>query len=65
MKTKQLQNSPVCVTIRAKDGWLICPTCRARLLHTRPETVCRNLPVYCRKCSAELIVNISPQLPEP
>ena len=65
MRNVPLQNSPACVTIRAKDGWLICPTCRARLLRIRPETVCRNLPIYCRRCGTELIVNISPQLPEP
>lgn len=66
MKTKQLQNSPACGIIQVKDGWLICPRCnRKRLLRIRPDTQCRNLPVYCTNCRAESVVNISPKEPEP
>ena len=44
-----------------KDGWVICPVCRRnhRLLRVGPETEARYLPVYCRDCKTELILNIT------
>lgn len=42
-----------------KDGWLMCPVCRkGKILRVTPETEARNLPVFCRRCSQESIVNI-------
>lgn len=62
MKTKQLQNSPACDIIQVKDGWLICPRCgRCNVLRLRPDTLARNLIVYCKRCHAESVVDISPK----
>ncbi len=43
-----------------KDGWLTCPICKRnhRLLRITDETVARVLPVYCRTCHSEVVVNI-------
>ncbi len=44
-----------------RNGWVICPVCRRnhRLLRVEPETEARDLPVYCRDCKTELILNIA------
>lgn len=43
-----------------KNGWVTCPLCRRnhRLLRVTPETEAAGLPVYCRTCRSELILNI-------
>lgn len=43
-----------------KDGWLTCPVCgrNHRLLRITPETTAHGLPVYCRTCRSEIILNI-------
>ena len=39
--------------------WFDCPVCgRTKLLRLRPDMQARNLPVYCRACKSEIIVNI-------
>ena len=44
----------------SNDGWLICPVCkRHKLLRILPSTVVKDLPVYCKHCRNESIVNIS------
>jgi len=50
--------------VPTKDGWIACPHCgKGRLLRVGHDTAARNLPVYCRKCGREIIVNIDE--PEP
>jgi len=46
--------------LTVKNGWLACPICRQnrKLLRVEPETQATNLPVYCRKCHNETILNI-------
>lgn len=39
-------------------GRLICPTCRAKLIRVLPDTEAINLQVFCRKCKAELKIDI-------
>ena len=38
----------------------MCPVCKRnrRLLRVEPETQARDLPVYCRDCKREIILNI-------
>ena len=43
----------------------MCPACRkGKVLKLLPQTSATNLPVYCKVCRQESIVNISPE-PEP
>lgn len=55
-----MQNEKSCGKLNVKDGWLICPNCKRnhRLLRVEPETQARGLPVYCRTCRTEIILNI-------
>ena len=56
---KMLQSQIECGKILVKDGWLMCPRCkRGKVLRVTEETVARNLPVFCRRCCQESIVNI-------
>lgn len=52
--------------INAHDGWLRCPRCGQkkvqRVLSTTRVTA---LPIYCRRCKCESIVNIPAIEPEP
>ena len=46
-------------TIRVRDGWLICPACgKHKVLRLDPETTAHKLPVFCKRCGTESIVNI-------
>ncbi|MCI9395102.1 MAG: hypothetical protein HFF35_10175 [Oscillospiraceae bacterium] len=60
MGLTRLQNTRNCGKLTVKDGWLICPNCKRnhRLLRVEPETQARGLPVYCRTCRTEIILNI-------
>lgn len=40
-----------------------CPKCGSHtLLFLRPDTEVKNLPVKCKHCKQEIIVNIAPSL---
>ena len=43
-----------------KNGWLTCPICKRnhRLLRITDATRARGLPVYCRTCRSEVILDI-------
>lgn len=43
-----------------KDGWITCPVCgrNHRLIRIMPETTANRLPVYCRTCRSEIILDI-------
>lgn len=55
-----MQTQKTCDKLVVKDGWLVCPNCQRskHLLRVRPDTVARNLQVYCRVCRTEIILNI-------
>ena len=47
-----------------RNGWLMCPVCgKGKVLKLREDTTAYALPVYCRRCGQESIVNI--EAPEP
>ena len=51
--------------IATNERWLICPACgRGKVLKLLPLTTVKNLPVFCKRCHTESIVNISTE-PEP
>ena len=48
-----------CGIIRTNDRWFSCPVCgQQHVLRLRQDMAAKNLPVYCRKCKTETIVNI-------
>lgn len=55
-----MHQTEVCGKISVTDGWITCPVCRRnhRLLRIKPDTVAFNLPVYCRTCRHEVVLNI-------
>lgn len=58
-----LQRERMCGTLTVKDGWLLCPVCgKHKVLRLTPETTAKDLPVYCKRCGQESIVNIDQSL---
>lgn len=58
MKLLQPNQSPCKLVV--KDGWISCPVCRnKRLLRIEEETEAHDLPVYCRDCKTEIILDIT------
>ena len=55
-----MQKSQDCGKLTVKDGWVACPVCRRnrRLIRITPETEATDLPVFCRNCKNEIILNI-------
>lgn len=55
-----MQSGLKCGKLYVKDGWVTCPVCRRnhRLIRVEPETEARGLPVYCRTCRSEIVLNI-------
>lgn len=44
----------------------MCPACgKHKVLRLTPTTVAKDLPVYCKRCGKESIVNIPNQEPAP
>ena len=56
-----MQTTTKCGTIEVKNGWLTCPVCHRnkKLLRIDQSTEARGLPVYCRDCKAEIILDIA------
>ncbi len=43
-----------------KDGWVYCPVCNNKTrTKIRPDTVARNLPIFCPKCKMQSIVDVN------
>ena len=55
-----MQSSTQCGKLVIKHGWITCPNCRRnhRLLRITDETQAKALPVYCRTCRMEVILDI-------
>ena len=60
MRKEALQGQENCGKLTVKDGWVACPVCKLnrRLIRIKPETVAKALPVFCRDCKSEIILDI-------
>ena len=58
---KKLKTNSEYGKLIVKDGWVACPVClrNKHLLRIGPDTEATALPVYCRDCKSEIIVNIA------
>lgn len=65
-QTKQvLHNSPACGRINATRKPVPCPVCgKGAVAYLLPTTEIRDLPVKCKRCGAESVLNI-PLVPVP
>lgn len=56
-----MRSEEKCATLVTKDGWITCPVCgrNHRLLRILDSTEANNLPVYCRTCRREIILDIA------
>ena len=60
-----LTQTPTCGKIKAQRKRLVCPLCNKQtLLFTLPSTEAKSLPLWCKRCEKEVVVNISLE-PEP
>lgn len=57
---KKLQSEEHSGKLIVRDGWVTCPSCRRNrhLLRIGTDTMAQELPVYCRDCKTEVILNI-------
>nr|DAK96024.1 MAG TPA: cysteine-rich protein [Caudoviricetes sp.] len=63
--SRLLHIAPACGKITAAREKALCPICRRGVVaYLLPDTTATNLPVKCKRCGAELVVNIS-QVPVP
>lgn len=48
-------------TLVVKDGWVTCPVCKRnrRLLRIADDTEATGLPVFCKDCKTEHILDIA------
>lgn len=63
MTENALQSRTGCDIIQVTDGWIHCPVCKRnkRLLRIEPGTSAKSLPVFCRSCKNEIILDIEGQ----
>lgn len=63
--SRLLHIAPACGKITVAREKALCPICRRGVVaYLLPDTTATNLPVKCKRCGAELVVNIS-QVPVP
>lgn len=53
-----MQNDLKCGKLVTKDGYLLCLKCEHKIIQVRPNTMAKNLVVYCRWCRRETTVDI-------
>lgn len=56
-----MQTHSHCGKLVVRNGWITCPVClrNKHLLRINPDTEATALPVYCRDCKTEIILNIA------
>lgn len=58
-----MQSKQTCGKIDTERKRFRCPSCgKQTLFFLRPDTEVKNLPVKCKTCGKEVIVNILPSL---
>ncbi len=45
--------------ISADNKWLLCPICGQKVMKLLPSTTATNLPIYCKRCKQETVMNIT------
>jgi uncharacterized protein YbaR (Trm112 family) len=48
----------------AEKGSVTCPFCNKKIARIEPDTEANNLPLFCRFCKREYIVDIRRERPE-
>lgn len=57
---KPLKKPQKCGKIIVKDGWVLCPVCgKARVLPVFEGTEGQNIPIHCKRCGADRLIDIS------
>lgn len=54
-----IKNKSCDIIVAVEDGYMRCPYCRYKLGRVFPQTSASDLPLYCRRCKTEMIVNIN------
>lgn len=56
-----MQTTPKHAKLVVKNGWVTCPICKRnrRLLRIYADTEASGLPVYCKDCKTEHILDIA------
>lgn len=44
--------------IPMRGGFVCCPQCNSKLIRIAPTTEGERLPVWCRKCKREILIDI-------
>lgn len=59
-----MRSVQLCDKLTIKNGWVFCPVCsKGKLLKVNPDTTVHHLPLKCKLCGQETLVNI--EAPEP
>ena len=62
---KVLNTGPESGKLVTEDRRIVCPVCgRPTQFRVRPDTVAKQLPVWCKHCRQESVVNIGAPEPE-
>ena len=57
----ELQNKPTDNDVKTERRRLLCPLCgKHTVLWLLPDTVIKNLPIKCKRCGKESMVNVEP-----
>ncbi|MBQ5788183.1 MAG: hypothetical protein IIW12_08290 [Oscillospiraceae bacterium] len=52
------------IILPAEKGSVTCPFCNKKIARIEPDTEANNLPLFCRFCKREYIVDIRRERPE-
>lgn len=56
-----VQNKPIPIDVETSRRRFLCPLCgKHTVLWLLPDTEIKNLPIKCKRCGKESIVNVEP-----